>query len=127
MKMVRFGKFRWVFGAAAALAFTGCGNSFTGPDPIELTVRVEGTVTARDTGNPIEGALVEVRSLSAQVLEVMTDSQGFYTLSYLYRCFPGQCECAFIINYSADGFGSGLDFPLCLEAVETIDVQLARS
>ena len=136
MKMVRFsrdfsfrriGKFRWVFGAAVALAVTGCGNSFTGPDPIELTVRLEGTVTASDTGGPIEGASVEVRTLSAQVVEVFTDSQGFYTLEYLYRFFPGQFDCPFIINYSAEGFGSGLDFPVCSEAVETIDVQLARN
>lgn len=68
MKMVRFsrdfsfrriGKFRWACGTAAALALTACGNSFTGVQPSELIVRVEGTITAADTGDPIEGVLVE--------------------------------------------------------------------
>ncbi len=135
MKMVRFsrdfsfrriGKFRWVFGAAAALAFTACGSSFTGPEPIALTVRIEGTITVTDTGDPLEGVLVEVRTQTVQVLEVMTDSQGFYTLSFPYLFFQGELFCPFSIDYSLPGFQAELIFPQCLEAVETIDLQLAR-
>ena len=135
MKMVRFsrdfsfrriGKFRWVFGAAAALALTACGNSFTNVQPRELTVRIEGTITVTGTGDPIEGVLVEVRTQDAIFLEVMTDSQGFYTLTFLYRFFPGELFCPFFINYSVDGFQEALVIPSCSEEVETIDLQLVR-
>ena len=84
----RIGKFRWVFGAAATLAFTACGNSFTSVQPSELIVRIEGLITVAGTGDPIEGVLIEVRTQDASVLDVSTDSLGFYTLSFLYRLFP---------------------------------------
>ena len=136
MKMVRFsrdfsfrriGRFRWGFGAAAALALTACGNSFTNVVPTELTVRIEGTITVAGTGDPIEGVLVEVRTQDASVLEVLTDSQGFYTLTFLYRFFRGEEFCPFTVIYSIDGFQGALVIPLCLEEVQTIDVQLVRA
>ncbi|MCH7473028.1 MAG: carboxypeptidase regulatory-like domain-containing protein [Gemmatimonadetes bacterium] len=123
----RIGKFRWVFGAAAALAFTACGNSFTSVQPSELIVRIEGSITVAGTGDPIEGVLVEVRTLDAAVLEVSTDSQGFYTLSFLYRFFPGEEFCPFTIIYTVAGFQGALLSPSCSEEVQTIDLQLGRA
>ena len=135
MKMVRFsrdfsfrriGKFRWVFGTAAALAFTACGSSFTNVEPRELTVRIEGTITVTGTGDPIEGVLVEVRTQNASFLEVLTDSEGVYTLTFLYRFFPGDVFCPFTIFYSVEDFLGDLIIPTCSEEVQTIDLQLAR-
>ena len=95
--------------------------------PSELTVRIEGTITVAGTSDPIEGVLVEVRTQDASVLEVLTDSQGFYTLTFLYRFFRGEEFCPFTVIYSIDGFQGALVIPLCLEEVQTIDLQLVRA
>ena len=72
---------------------------------------------------------MEVRTQDASVLEVLTDSHGFYTLTFLYRFFLGGGEefCPFTILYSIDGFQGALVIPLCLEEVQTIDLQLVRA
>lgn len=66
------------------------------------------------------------RTLDAGVLEVLTDSQGFYTLTFLYRFFPGEEFCPFTIIYTVAGFMGALLSPSCSEEVQTIDLQLAR-
>ncbi len=112
---------------AIVFASTACGNNVVLPDVLEITVQVQGTITAVGTGNPIEDAFLEVRTTTTGVLfaETTTDENGLYSLSFIYRFFRGERPfCPFIFLITAPGFFGDTPQLACVEEVQTIDVQL---
>jgi len=98
----------------------------------EITIQVQGTVTAADDGSPIAGAIVQVgKLLSDQATQVPTNNQGDYSLSFT-GCSPSS---VLSIVASAVGFhsvvfsSSSQDDAIsvrCTEEPQTIDFQLER-
>ena len=126
--MKRVCLFHVTVSAVAMLVCAACGNSFTAPEPNELTIEMAGTVTDLDTGLPIDSAFIEVRTdVSGGFAEAYSDSTGHYSWSFVYRYFPGEILCPFLVFVSADDFSQEI-FPLtCVEGVQTVDVLLERS
>ncbi len=118
----------------AILTLTAC-ELVTRP---ELTIQLQGTVTATDDGSPIAGASVELRLVvptsiaswtSRSVGSSTTDAQGHYSLSYVKE---GRCPL-FVLLVNAQGFtgdsvGWLFDDPdiTCTDKVQTFDFQLER-
>ncbi len=106
---------------------------FTGP---ELTIQVQGTITAADFGYPITGASVRVTGTCLFFCDpptfalTTTDASGSYSLSFETE---GKCaEVNFFLGVTAEGFRP-LGFSskthshiTCAQEVQTIDIQLVR-
>ena len=117
--------------AILTLASLNACELVTGPE--ELTMHVQGTVTAAGDGSPIAGATVLVgKFLRDQATQVQTNNQGDYSLSFIDTACS---ESFFLISASADGFrllliaSSSQDDTIgvrCTEEVQTIDFQLVR-
>ena len=98
----------------------------------EVTLRVQGTVTAAADGSPIAGATVSVEKQEGftrrSLWRAWTDNQGDYSLSFVLTgsCLEGQLR----ILASAEGFRSQFnrfrDPFRCTEEVQTFDFQLER-
>ena len=118
--------------ATLTLASLNACGLFTGP---ELTIRVQGTVTAADDGSPIAGARVKVRGTCLFSCDpptfglTRTDESGSYSLSFDRE---GRCnDATFVLEFRAEGFrfrGFFHSDPhiTCTEELQTIDVQLER-
>ena len=105
---------------------------FMGP---ELTIQVQGTVTAAADGSPIAGARVKVRGSCLFDCDpplfafTTTDDSGSYSLSFDRR--EAMCsDATFVLEFRAEGFsfrgfyGVGGPHITCTEELQTIDVQL---
>ncbi len=105
---------------------------FTGP---ELTVQVQGTITAADDGSPIAGARIKVRGTCLFSCDpptfglTRTNESGSYSLSFDRE---GRCnDATFLLEVRAEGFrfrGFFHSDPhiTCTAELQTIDVQLER-
>ena len=115
-------------GFLAVAASTGCSSVTTSEPPREIAVEVTGTVTASDTGDPIEAALVEVIATESSTVfgDVTTDADGVYVFSFIYRIFPGENLpfCPFLIAVNSIGYEEGTADLMCTGERETFDFQL---
>ena len=113
--------FRWMTGVVAPLACLACSNINTF-EASELNIEVQGTITALDSGLPIDSAHVDVQSdLSTGFVDAQSDSTGQYAFSFLYRYFPGEVFCPFEVLVSADGFSPELVSLRCTAGLQTVD------
>ena len=111
-------------------------RGLVGPD--DMTIQVQGQVTATDDGSPIAGASVELRyleptSIASWTIRTVdsstTDAQGHYSLSYVKE---GRCGDLFVLVVNTQGFTrESIGFldgphPTCMGALQTIDVQITR-
>ncbi len=110
---------------------------FTGPD---VTIQVQGTVTAADDGSPIAAAVKVTGGCMFSCTPHMyarttTDDSGRYSLSFDRR--EAYCdEASFFLKVSAVGFRSRTfsgvflsvtdPYMTCTEELQTIDIQLER-
>ncbi len=127
--------------AILALASLNACELVTGPE--ELTMQVQGTVTAADDGSPIAGASVRFVYVEATtwpgifgpwivhtVDRSITDAQGHFSLSYVKEGFCG--DSLFHLVANAQGFAEEFIWftqdphITCTEALQTIDLQLER-
>ena len=106
-------------------ALQACGRlTIMGPD---VTIQLEGTVTAADDGSPIRGARVRVdpRFISSRgVAETLTDVSGHYSLSFEQE----GCNNLFplSLDVTANLFvGSSVGIR-CQDRGQTFDFQLER-
>lgn len=95
-----------------------------GPD---VTIRVQGTVTAADDGSPIAGARVRVDPAfisSRRVAETRTNASGRYSLSFEEE----GCNNLFLspLDVSANRFFASSVEIRCTDRVQTLNVQLKR-
>ena len=118
--------FRYMACVVAPLACLACTNINTF-EATELTIEVQGTITALDTGLPIDSAFVDVQAESASgFAQAFSDSTGLYAFSFVYRFFPGQTFCPFLVFVSADGYLDDLLPLTCRAGLQTVDYQLQR-
>ena len=120
---------RHAFILLATLTLTSlqaCGGrlSIMGPD---VTIQLEGTVTAADDGSPIRGARVRVDPRfipSRGVAETRTDASGRYTLSFEQE----GCNDLFplSLDVTANLFFSSSVGIRCQNRGQTFDFQLER-
>ena len=123
--------------AILTLASLNACELFTGPK--ELTIQVQGQVTAADDGSPIAGASVQfvyhkptsiLSSTFRTVRRSTTDAQGHFSLSYVKEGFCG--DSLFHLEANAQGFAEEwiwfTEDPhiTCTEELQTIDIQLER-
>lgn len=114
-------------GSIVAVLTACVSQTIVSPPIVEVNVQVEGVVTERSTGNPIEGALAEVRALTTGGLfaESNTDSTGAYSLAFTYRYFEGdRSPCPFLFIISAQGYAGDTPDLLCTEELQVLNVQL---
>ena len=117
--------------ATLTLASLNACGLFTGP---ELTIQLQGTVTAADDGSPITGASVQVTGTCLFSCDppifasTTTDDSGRYSFSFDWE---RTCNAvSFFLGVRAEGFhfrgfSSGSDSHItCTEELQTIDVQL---
>ena len=126
----------FLLGTLTLASLNACGL-FTGP---ELTIQLQGTVTAADDGSPIAGASVRVRgtclfSCAPPTFGLTTtDESGRYSLSFDRK---GRCnDSTFFLEVRAEGFRFQGFFSsvtdahdphvTCTEELQTIDAQLER-
>ncbi len=103
---------------------------FTGP---ELTIQVQGTVTAADDGSSIVGALAKVSDFCLMGPCGLhdgdtTDASGQYSLSFvLAKCHPATLQVS-VTHLAFVGAGLFFNGPhiACTEDLQIIDVRLAR-
>ncbi len=123
--MARVGRLRVKVSAVATLLCAACSSSSNPLEPNELTIEVQGTITALGTRVPIDSAFIEVRTTSAGgFAEVYSDSTGQYSFSFVYRYFPGELFCPFLVFVSHAEFVGEIFSLRCVEGVQTVDVQL---
>ena len=111
------------------VAATACSLSET------ATLRVEGTVTAEATGQPVAGATIEMVDVaqafvggSAAMASTTTNAQGRYSLTYS----PDRDCFGFVLGVSLSASSSGLTtlskgIEACEEDVQTVDFVLVAS
>lgn len=119
----------WIGAVIAALALPACGSTTIDiPEPNEVTVQVEGTVTDIFSDLPVEGARLEVRATENGVLfaETESDAEGKYSFSFLYRFYgsQGAIVCPFLFLVTASGYFGETPDLTCIASVQTIDVEL---
>ena len=123
--------------ATLTLASLNACKLITGPE--ELTMHVQGTVTAADDGSPIAGASVrfvylEPTSILSSTLRTVdnstTDAQGHFSLSYVKEGYCG--DSLFELAANAQGFTEEFIWftqdphITCTGELQTIDFQLER-
>ena len=109
---------------------------FTGPD---VTIQVQGTVTAADDGSPIAAAVMVTGGCMFSCTPHMyayttTDDSGRYSLSFATgeECAEGNFLIQSGIEVSAEGFlltdlwSPGDPHIRCTEEIQTFDFQLER-
>jgi hypothetical protein len=111
------------------LASAGCNTASTTETPVEMTVQLQGTVTAAVTSLPIEGAAIEIitTATNQEFAAATTDAAGQYEISFLYRFFrsdPASAFCPFLGFVEAPGYRIETISPTCTGLVEIFDIQL---
>ena len=114
---------------AAMLAAAGCNTASSTETPVEMTVQLQGTVTAAATSLPIEGAAVEIvaTATNQEFGVATTDAAGEYEISFLYRFFlsdPASAFCPFLGFVEAPGYRIETISPTCTGAIEIFNIQL---
>ena len=110
---------------------TACG--ITGPN--QVTLHIEGTVTAQATGQPVAGAQVILYQPTIifgadekTLARTTTDAQGHYALTQAVdkNCIGALFGIA--VSASASGFEeNGSQIGICSDAVQRIDLSLSAS
>lgn len=108
-----------------AVALAGCSGGLTAP----VQVDVVGTVRAFETGEPVAGAIVQIRTLiigdDTEGLTILasttTDPNGRYRLGAGLTCVLGQFGAD--VRAAAAGL-EGIEFVRCSGSEQTIDVTM---
>lgn len=120
---------RSAFAVISFLLVAGCG--IVGPD--EVTVQLEGTVTAQETGQAVAGARIELFEFclcfgesAPPLATITTDAQGRYTITKSVDERACESELfGFGVRASAPGFATEVaEVNRCDGGVERIDIVL---
>jgi carboxypeptidase family protein len=110
------------------LMAAGCGIT----DVDKISLRLEGTVTAQATGQPVAGATIQLVDIAAGFLgsgamaTTTTDSQGHYSLAHSADRHCASLVLGVGISASASSFTTGTaDVDACSTSLQRIDFALA--
>jgi 5-hydroxyisourate hydrolase-like protein (transthyretin family) len=107
--------------ALLILSIAGCGITDSG-----VTLRIQGTVLAQATGQPVAGARINLYPSFIQeaVATTTTDSQGRYSITQkMDNC--NEDDFGPYVGASASGFDSNGVNALCNSALQQINFSLA--